>query len=200
MIQTDLAATSSGSVSVEWTAAFSNPGLAGSYVLDVSGGAVSNGAPVSAIGQAVTDGNGNVTGGVFDTNDGNSTRPSGPQTLAASTYAVDTTNNGTTFGRGTINLAGLSFVFYIVDGTHLKMLEEDTNAVTLGDALKQSGIPATTAAWNAGNFVFAIGGSSVLGTAGPVSRAGRFTTSRSGNLSTVAPHANDDGTVTANLH
>jgi hypothetical protein len=195
MTQTDLAATSSGSFSLQSTAGFSNPGIAGNYVFDVSGGAVSNGAPVSAIGQAVTDGNGNVTGGVFDTNDGNSTRPSGPQTLAASTYAVDTTNNGTTFGRGTINLAGLSFVFYIVDGTHLKMLEEDTNAVTLGDALKQSGIPATTAAWNAGSFVFAIGGSAVLGTAGPVSRAGRFTTSGSGTLSTVVLDDNDDGTV-----
>jgi hypothetical protein len=197
MTQTDLAATSSGNFSLQSATAFSNPGIAGNYVFDVSGGATSNGAPVSAIGEAVTDGNGNVTGGVFDTNDGNSTTgPSGPQTLAASTYAVDTTSNGTTFGRGTITLAGLSFVFYIVDSTHLKLLEEDTNADTLGDALKQpGGIPATTAAWSAGSFVFAIGGSGVLGTAGPVARAGRFTTSGSGTLSTVALDDNNDGTV-----
>src|SRR5260370_2694624 len=61
--------------------------------------------------------------------------------------------------------------------------------------MKQSGIPGTTAAWNAGSFVLAIGGSAVLGTAGPVSRAGRFTTSGSGTLSTVVLDDNDDGTV-----
>lgn len=196
MIQTDLAASSSGSFTQQSTAAFSNPGIAGSYVFDVSGSAVSNGAPVSAIGQAVTDGNGNVTGGVFDTDDGNNAGPSGAQILAASTYAVDNNSNGTNFGRGTISLAGLSFVFYVVDGTHLKMLEEDTNAVTLGDALKQSGsIPATTAAWSAGSFAFGIGGAAVLGTAGPVARAGRFTTSGSGTLSNVMLDDNDSGTV-----
>ena len=199
MTQTDLAATSSGSFTLQSPAAFSNPGIAGGYVFDVSGGATSNGAPVSVIGQAVTDGNGNVTGGVFDSNDGNSTTgPSGPQTLPASTYAVDATTNGTTFGRGTMTLAGLTFAFYIVDGTHIKLLEEDTVANTLGDALKQpGGIPTTTAAWNAGNFVYAIGGAAVLGTGGPVSRAGRFTTSGSGTLSTVALNDNDNGTVRA---
>jgi hypothetical protein len=196
MTQTDLAATSSGSFTLQSPSAFSNPGIAGGYAFDVSGAAASNGAPVSVIGQAVADGNGNVTGGVFDSNDGNSTGPSGPQTLAASTYAVDATTNGTTFGRGTMTLAGLSFAFYIVDGTHIKLLEEDTIANTLGDALKQpGGIPTTTAAWNAGNFVFAIGGAAVLGTGGPVSRAGRFTTSGSGTLSTVALNDNDNGTV-----
>jgi hypothetical protein len=196
MIQTDLAATSSGSFTLQSPAAFSNPGIAGSYVFDVSG-ATSNGAPASVVGQAVTDGNGNVTGGVFDSNDGNSTGPSGPLTMAASTYAVDATANGTTFGRGTMTLAGLSFVFYIVDNTHIKLLEEDTIGNTLGDALKQpGGIPTTTAAWNAGNFVFAIGGSA-LGTAGPVSRAGRFTTSGSGTLSTVALNDNDNGSVSS---
>jgi len=201
MIQTDLNATSSGSFTLQSPAAFSNPGIAGGYVFDVSGATstvTSNGAPVSIIGQAVTDGNGNVTGGVFDTNDGNSTGPSGPQTLPVSTYAVDATTNGTTFGRGTMTLAGLTFAFYIVDGTHIRLLEEDGTANTVGDALKQpGGIPTTTAAWNAGNFVFAIGGSAVLGTGGPVSRAGRFTTSGAGTLSTVALNDNDNGTVRA---
>src|SRR5260370_15990548 len=58
-------------------------------------------------------------------------------------------------------------------------------------------MPTTTAAWNAGNFVFAIGGSAVLGTGGPVSRAGRVTTSGAGALSTVALNDNDNGTVRA---
>jgi hypothetical protein len=196
LIQTDLNATSSGSFAQQSASAFSQTAISGSYAFDVSGIDV-NGSPLSIVGQITTTGGGVVTGGVLDSNDGSAPAPSGAVAIpAGGTYVLDPTN-GATFGRGTINFAGLQFSFYIVDGTHLKWMEIDgQSGFTSGDALQQSAaIPASTSAWTAGSFVFAIGGGSVLGTAGPVVRAARFTTNGSGIVSAIALDDNSDGTV-----
>lgn len=196
LIQTDLNATSSGSFAQQSASAFSQTAISGSYAFDVTGIDV-NGSPLSILGQIGTTGGGVVTGGVLDSNDGSAPAPSGAVIIpAGGTYALDPTN-GSTFGRGIINFAGLQFSFYIVDGTHLKLMEIDgQSGFTSGDALQQSGtIPVSTSAWAAGSFVFAIGGGSVLGTAGPVVRAARFTTNGSGALSAIALDDNNDGTV-----
>jgi hypothetical protein len=72
------------------------------------------------------------------------------------------------------------------------MMEIDTGA-TLGDAVLQTGaIPTTTAAFT-GNFTLLVGGSAVLGTAGPLTRAGRFTADGSGNLNTIFLDTNNFG-------
>src|SRR5260370_19523507 len=64
----------------------------------------------------------------------------------------------------------------------------------VGDAVLQNGpIPTTTSAFS-GNFAFLIGGSSVLGTAGPLTRAGRLTMDGSGNLNTIFLDDNNFGT------
>jgi hypothetical protein len=196
LIQTDLNATSSGSFAQQSASAFSQTAISGSYAFDVTGIDV-NGSPLSIIGQIGTTGGGVVAGGVLDSNNGSAPAPSGAVAIpAGGTYALDPTN-GATFGRGTINFAGLQFSFYIVDGTHLKLMEIDgQSGFTSGDALQQSTtIPASTAAWTPGSFVFAIGGASVLGTAGPVVRGARFTTNGSGSLSAIALDDNSDGTV-----
>ncbi len=196
MIETDLNATSSGSFTQQSAAAFSQTAISGAYAFDVTGVDV-NGSPLSIIGQIGTSGGGNVTGGVLDSNDGSATAPSGAVAIpAGGTYILDPTN-GSTFGRGTMTFGGLQFSFYIVDGTHLKLMEIDgQSGFTSGDALQQSGtIPTSTAAWAAGSFVFEIGGGSVLGTAGPVVRAARFTTNGSGSVGSIALDDNNDGTV-----
>ena len=129
----------------------------------------------------------------MDVNDGAAAGPSGALAVPKSTYAVDNNTNGTTFGRGTIVINGVNFVFYIVDNTRFKMMEI-SNGATLGDAVLQNGtIPTTTSAFS-GNFAFLIGGSSVLGTAGPLTRAGRFTMDGSGNLNTIFLDDNNFGT------
>jgi hypothetical protein len=195
MIQTDLNATSSGNFNLQTPGAFSNPGISGKYVFDVSGVDTNNPAvqafPLSIVGQIQTDGSGNVSGGTIDVNDGGSL--AGPLSIPKSAYAVDNNSNGTTFGRGTVTINNRNFVFYVVDNTRFKLMEI-VNSATLGDAVTQTGtIPTTTPAFS-GNFAFLIGGSSVLGTAGPLTRAGRLTMDGSGNLNTIFLDDNNFGT------
>ena len=111
------------------------------YVFNISGVSFLNAkaAPINMVGQVAGDGNGNITGGVMDTNDGNAGAPSGATAIAPGTYALDSNNgNGTSFGRGTMTFNGRTFAFYIVDDTHFKMLEEDTLGGSAGDALQQA--------------------------------------------------------------
>jgi hypothetical protein len=194
MIQTDLNATSSGNFNLQAPGAFSNPGIAGNYIFDVSGvDAHVPAFPISIVGQIQTDGSGNVQGGTMDVNDGAAAGPSGALAVPKSTYGVDNNTDGTTFGRGTITISGINFVFYVVDNTRFKMMEID-NGTTLGDAVAQMGtIPTKTSDFIPGNFAALLGGSSVLGTMGPLTRAGRFTTDGSGNLSSIFFDTNNFG-------
>ncbi len=183
MIQTDLNATSSGNFNLQTPASFTQTAVNGNYVFDFSG-VNGTGAPTSIIGQVKADGAGNVTGGTADVSSG-TTGNSGAQPVPATTYQLDPTNgNGATFGRGTSTISGISYVFYIVDGTRIKFMGISVGAL-LGDAVLQNGtIPTMTSAFS-GNFAFLIGGSAVLGTAGPLTRGGRFTMDGSGNLSNI---------------
>jgi hypothetical protein len=194
MIQTDLNATSSGSFTMQSANAFSVTAIAGPYVFDVAG-TDGGGAPLSVVGQIVTNGSGGISSGIFDSNDGGLNPPLSPaQTFGAGgSYSFDPTN-GTTFGRGTFSFAGRTFTFYLVDSTRIRLLETDGQLFTFGDALQQSGAPTQPAA---GSFAFLIGASGVLGTAGPVARGARFTTDASGNLTNIQLQDNDSGTVTA---
>jgi hypothetical protein len=193
MIQTDFNATSSGNFILQSPGAFSNPGISGKYVFDVSGvDALIPAFPISMVGQIQTDGGGNVKGGTMDVNDGAAVGPSGALAVLKSTYAVDNNTNGTTFGRGTITINGINFVFYIVDNTRFKMMEIDAGA-TLGDATLQSGTIPMQSSGFTGNFAFLVGGSSVLGTMGPLTRAGRVTADGSGNLSAIFLDDNNFG-------
>ncbi len=189
MVQTDLNATSSGNFSLQTPTAFTLAGVKGNYVFDFSG-VNGNGAPTSIIGQVKADGAGNVTGGTADLSSG-TTGNSGAQSVPATTYLIDPTN-GATFGRGTSTINGISYVFYIVDATRIKFMGITIGAL-LGDAVLQTGtIPTTTAAFT-GNFALLTGGSAVLGTAGPLTRAGRFTSDSSGNLTNVFVDTNNFG-------
>jgi len=133
MIQIDLNATSSGSFTRQTPAAFTQTAIAGPYAFDISGTTIPNtsasAAPSSVVGQITTNGAGNIQGGLFDSNDGGILL-SAQLIAAGGTYQMDPAN-GTNFGRGTIDFAGLSFVFYIVDGTRFKLIEDDGKFATL---------------------------------------------------------------------
>jgi hypothetical protein len=193
----DLTATSSGTFNLQTSANFSVAALNNPYVFDFSGTsfAGTNVAPISLIGRIVLDGNGNITGGVMDTNDGNVAAPSGATVVSPGTYQLDSVN-GPTFGRGTMTFNGRSYAFYIVDTTHLKVLEEDTVGGAIGDALKQATSVPTQNSQFTGSFVYLIGGASVLGTQGPVTRAARFTSDGNGGLGTISLDDNNDGNYT----
>jgi hypothetical protein len=193
----DLTATSSGAFNLQTSANFNVAALANPYVFDFSGTSFSgtNVAPISLIGKIVLDGNGNITSGVMDTNDGNVVAPSGATAVSPGTYQLDSVN-GPTFGRGTMTFNGRSYAFYIVDTTHIKVLEEDTLGGAIGDALKQAGNVPTQNSQFTGSFVYLIGGASVLGTQGPVTRAARFTSDGNGGLGTISLDDNNNGGYT----
>jgi len=195
MIQIDLNATSSGSFTRQTPAAFTQTAIAGPYAFDISGTTIptpsASAAPSSVVGQITTNGAGNIQGGLFDSNDGGSLL-SAQLIAAGGTYQMDPAN-GANFGRGTIDFAGLSFVFYIVDGTRFKLIEDDGKFATFGDALQQSGTIAIQNSGFTGDFTFLIGGTSVLGTAGPITRGAAFTADGNGNLGAIALDDNNDG-------
>jgi hypothetical protein len=191
--QTDADATASGTFQRQNAAAFSNPAIAGGYVFDFNGvdvsGTVVN--PSSYIGRFDADGAGTIFNGLFDSNVGGTL--SGQQLFPAGAfYQIDTNGDGTTFGRGTANISGQSFVFYIVDATRLKFIGIDFPSASIGEAFAQQNI-AFDAGSLTGSFSFLIGGWS---SSGAISTAGRFTADGASNISNIVLDENNTGTIT----
>lgn len=198
-VQTDLNATSSGSFNIQTSGNFSTSALVNHFVFDFSGVSFvsSNVAPISLVGEINFDGNGKITQGVMDTNDGNASAPSGATAVAAGTYALDSSgNNGTAFGRGTMSFNGRSYAFYIVNSTRVMVLEEDSLGGSAGQALQQaSTIPMQNSDFN-GSFVYLIGGAQTTGNQGPIGLAAHFTADGKGNLNAISMDYNNDGNYT----
>jgi hypothetical protein len=188
--QTDVNSTASGSFQRQNAAAFSDPAIAGGYVFDFAGASATLN-PESVIGRFNADGGRGINSGLFDSNEGGT--PSGQQHFPTGAfYQLDTNGDGTNFGRGTANIAGHNFAFYIVDATRLKLLGTDFPAASSGEAFAQQNIAFTMPSLNSG-FAFLIGGAS---SAGPIATAGRFTADGGGNLTSVFLDENNNGTVT----
>jgi hypothetical protein len=188
--QTDGIATASGTFQLQNAAAFSATAIANGYVFDVSG-IDPNGNPDSIVGQFVSSGGGTITTGVLDEND--DAVPSGAAAITNGTYQLDGTN-GPTFGRGAaaFTAGGVTFnyVFYMVDGSRLRMMETNSTALTVGDAMAQANNVPTTNAGFTGSFALLIGGGS---SAGPDARLGRFTADGNGGLTAVVLDENNAG-------
>ena len=193
IVQMDAAATASGSFQRQNPAAFSNAAIAGGYVFDFNGADVSGSTanPASYVGRFGADGAGGVVNGLYDSNIAGTL--SGQQNFPAGAfYMLDTNGDGTNYGRGTANIAGHTYVFYVVDATRLKFLNTDFPSLLVGDALAQQNMAFTSASLN-GSFAFIIGGSV---SNGPISTAGRFTADGAGTISNVALDENNSGTLT----
>jgi len=186
--QTDGNATASGSLQRQDPAAFSNPAIANGYVFDVFG-ASSASNPESIIGRFDADGAGNISLGLYDSNEAGT--PSGQQLFpAGALYQFDHTFGQS--GRGVANIAGHNFAFYIVDATRLKLVGTDFPEVFSGEVFAQRNIVFSDASLNSG-FAFLLGGSS---SSGPIATAGRFTADGVGNLSEIFLDENNNRTVT----
>lgn len=198
LVQTDLNATSSGSFNLQTNTDFSTSALLNHFVFDFSGVSFASAgvAPVSLVGEINFNGNGGISQGVMDTNDGNASAPSGATAVSPGTYALDSSGNGTSFGRGTMTFSGRTYAFYIVNSTRIKVLEEDTLGGSSGEALQQaSTIPLQNSDFN-GNFVYLVGGAQVTGNQGPVALAARFTADGKGGLGSISMDYNNDGKYT----
>jgi len=186
--QTDGNATASGSLQRQNPAAFSNPAIANGYVFDVFG-ASSASNPESIIGRFDADGAGNISLGLYDSNEAGT--PSGQQLFpAGALYQFDHTFGQS--GRGVANIAGHNFAFYVVDATRLKLVGTDFPEVFSGEVFAQRNIAFSDASLNSG-FAFLLGGSS---SSGPIATAGRFTADGVGNLSEIFLDENNNRTVT----
>jgi hypothetical protein len=194
LIETDGLATSAGTLYQQTPSAFSAASVNGNYLFDLSGVSFAGSPPslISTVGEFAGDGNGNITGGVMDVNDGAFT-PSGPLAVTPATYQMDTDGNGTNFGRGTATINDKTYAFYIVDNTRIKFLEEDATGGSEGDAVLQTGtIPTQNSNLN-GGFVFLTAGSLTTGHVGPIDRIGRMSTDGAGTISSVAFDQNSNG-------
>ncbi len=153
-VEEDSTYLTAGSVLAQGPTAFSTSSLSGNFGFTVAGQDFTNTTatvPLVAGGVFITDGNGNLTGGTGDVNDGGivSTVPVG----ATSNYTVASN------GRGVLNFLGgviggpSQFAFYLTANQGALVLELDTNLTTSGTAFVQSaGVSASTFmgnyAWN----------------------------------------------------
>jgi hypothetical protein len=187
MVETDGSSTMSGNFRLQ---NITNT-FATAYAFDFSGLDLNSGDSASFVGQFTTNGVSGVTGGVMDVNDGAS--PSGALTLQPGTIVPDAANFSN-FGRGTMTITttvssqilSLTYVFYVVDASHMIFVENDSVAATTGSAIAQSNVPTTVAAFP-GSFVFAVGGGAFsTNLFGPLARAGKFTADANGALTNLA--------------
>jgi hypothetical protein len=194
LVETDLNAAGSGTFSFQTSAYFSSSALTGPYVFDLFGVSFSgkNVAPISMIGKISANGNGSVTGGVMDTNDGNLSAPSGATAVAPGTYSLDNVN-GATFGRGMMAFNGRSYVFYIVDSAHMVLLEDDALGGSSGDALGQSASIPTQNSEFTGSFTYLVGGAAVTGSQGALARVARYTSDGNGGIGAISLDQNYNG-------
>ncbi len=187
MIRFDTMATASGTLDRQDPTALSTAAVHGPYVFNLSGIDSSGGILVNA-GVLSADGAGSITGGVADENDNG---------VASTELAVSGAYMVGAGGRGVLQLITdqvvWNFAFYIVDATHLKLVQTDTSMALGGEVFSQQG--QISNATLIGGYAFTVGG---LSTSGPYANGGIFTADGNGNITSGVQDVNDSGLVTQN--
>jgi hypothetical protein len=138
---------------------------------------------LGSVGGFTLDSNGNITAGTQDFNEGTSSAGLSDLPLTGS-VVLNSSTSGTAV-LSTSGLGALSFDVWVIDSTHLKLIETDANAVLSGDAFTQQ------TQFSAGQLVFTLVGSDSSGVA---LVAGGFVTSDvNGNLTNGIEDFNDGG-------
>lgn len=207
LVRFDSTATGSGTIDLQNTAQLSSvSSINGNYVFGISGiDAVSPTAfPLQLAGTFNADGAGNLTAnsGEEDINDGGRATPlNAPDLTLSGTYSLDSNNPGS--GRGYLTLTNSSgvtsvhsveFAFYMVDSTHLKLVEIDNAALLSGDVYAA---PATTRgnyqlSSLSGHYAFTLGGSD-LGAFAPFAQGGVIIADGNGGITGGVVDVNDGG-------
>jgi len=198
IVQTDGNATTSGTFNLQNTTAFTPASLSASYVFDFAGirpDQTQSFLPDSLVGQ-LTLNSGALRGGVLDENF--AAQLSGPLTIDATNGITFDATNGSTFGRGTLNFTAggtqFSYVFYVVDGNRLHLMEINSSSLTVGDAIRQTAAPANNAGFT-GSFAYLLAGAGGPGI--PDTRVGRFTADGNGGLTGIAQDESNNGSTFA---
>jgi hypothetical protein len=182
----DTRATGSGTIDQQTTSAFSNAALAGPFAFSLSG-IDAGGLPLAIGGVFTSDASGNLTAGLDDSNDNGFVVTNNPIT---GSIPVASTGRGT----ATMNtsLGTLSFAYYVVDATHLKVVGINNVSILGGEAFRQTG-PFSNASVS-GPFAFTIAGADLLN-GSPFAAGGVLTSDGAGNVTTGIEDFNDGGTI-----
>jgi hypothetical protein len=182
----DTRATGSGTIDQQTTSAFSNAALAGPFAFSLSG-IDGGGLPLAIGGVFTSDASGNLTAGIDDSNDNGFVVTNNPIT---GSIPVASTGRGT----ATMNtsLGTLSFAYYVVDATHLKVVGINNVSILGGEAFRQTG-PFSNASVS-GPFAFTIAGADLLNGI-PFAAGGVLTSDGAGNVTTGIEDFNDGGTI-----
>lgn len=197
MMRFDAAATGSGTIDMQDPIQFGAPFSLGVYAFSLAG-LDQNGSHLGMAGRVVanTQNTFPLNNGIVDLNDGGTSLTdmqlqggfsaadpaTGRGTLSLNCPSFDTEfgdNGGGTSGT-------LTFVYYMVDATHVKVLEGDSNTLLAGDFY---GAPAATVNMT-GSQAFVVSGSNNSGN--PFGMGGAFQTAGGGVLD-----VNDAGTLTS---
>jgi hypothetical protein len=146
--------------------------------------------PLGTVGAFALNGSGAVTSGIQDINDSGSSlgELTGLTIATTSSLVLTSGTNGTAVLTTSSSFGSLGFDVWVIDSTHLKLIETDASGVTLsGDAFTQQ------TSFNAGQLVFTLSGlDSTL--VDPVVAGGYATATSNGGLSNGLEDYNDAGT------
>jgi hypothetical protein len=183
VIRFDNIATASGTINLQDSSAFSNSTLQNTFAFGLSG-IDANSGPFAGAGNFTGNNSGGISG-IADFNDSGS--------VATNLTVSGISSIGGSNGRGSIMLTTASgtfnFAVYVVNSSHLLLLEIDTTPVLAGEAFGQSG--TTSNASLSGPFAFTVAGAS----SGPYAAAGTFTTDGNGLVTSGTLDVNNSGTV-----
>ncbi|MGA8300428.1 MAG: hypothetical protein WB817_13165 [Terriglobales bacterium] len=144
--------------------------------------------PVGTVGAVTLDGTtGAVTSGLEDFNDNGDSAAGSDLTISSGSLVLSSGTNGTATLTTSYVPSPLTFDVWVVDSTHLKLIETDTTSglALVGDAFTQQ--PTFTA----GQAVFTLAGTDT--TEAPFVAGGYVTTDANGNLSAGLEDYNDAG-------
>ena len=167
--------------------------LEGSYSFALNG-VDNSGNSLGSVGTVTLSSSGGVTSGLQDFNDGGN---SGNLLALPITGSVVVPASGSAAGTATLTTGSelfpsLSFDVWIIDSTHLKLIETDTTAVLAGDAYVSTG-----QSFPAGNLVYMMFGADDGGgnasDEGPLAIGGLLSAS-SGSITSGLQNWNDAGT------
>jgi hypothetical protein len=188
----DTTGTATGQANLQDPTFFNQSGLVNTYVFDFGG--LHGSSTLSQVGEFTSDGLGNITSGLLDTNDGGAISS---QVTFTGSYQVNSNGRGT--GTFTGTFGSLNFSFYIVSRGSAKFVGTDSEATVgavTGVATQQSPNATFDATSLNGNITFLLAGPVPNGT---IATAGSFSAGGNGNIATGMLDENVNGAATPNV-
>ena len=177
----------SGSGTLDEAPGASQSSLAGSYAVSLGGLDATMGGYLNSVGAVTLDTNGNVTAGIEDFSDnGDATNL---QALPVQGSLTVGTPGSAALTTSAASFGTLHFDAWVIDATHIKLIETDSTAYLTGDAFVSTG----QTAFPSGPLVFSISGEDTA--QAPFFAGGILTSDGSSRITGGLEDVNDAGAV-----